>query len=87
MIYLTNDTLGQAVYFEVIERRPRRKPCGIEEHYYGSLGNGVSEVPVTLRSWRDCVEMRFGRDDIFSFVEEETVRRMLGEALRERALQ
>jgi hypothetical protein len=86
MIYLTNDTLDQAIYFEVLKREPKRKRCGIEEHYYGILGNGVSEVPVTVRNWRDCVEMIFGRDDIFSFVEEQTIRRMLGEALREMAL-
>ena len=87
MIYLTNDMLDQAVYFEVLKREPKRKAGGVEHHVYGLLGNGVSEMPVTVRSWRDCVEMVFGRGNIFSFVEESTIRRMLGEVVREMALQ
>ena len=86
MIYLTNDALDQAVYFEVLKQAPQKKACGVEHHLYGLLGNGVSEVPVTVRSWRDCVEMAFGKGDIFSFVEERTIRRMLGEVVREMAL-
>ena len=86
MIYLTNDTLDQAVYFEILKQEPRRKGCAGEHHFYGVIGNGVSEVPVTVRSWRDCVEMAFGKGDIFSFVEEHTIRRMLGEVVREMAL-
>ncbi len=86
MIYLTNDTLDQAVYFEILKREPQKKACGGERRFYGVLGNGVSEVPVTVRSWRDCVEMAFGKGDIFSFVEEQTIRRMLGELVREMAL-
>jgi hypothetical protein len=85
MIYLTNDTLDQAVYFEVIKSEPRRRQGGIEQHFYGVLGNGVSEVPVTVRSWRDCMEMVFGKGDIFRFVEERAIRRMLGEAVRDLA--
>ena len=86
MIYLTNDALDQAVYFEILKREPQKKSGGTEQRFYGLLGNGVSEVPVTVRSWRDCVEMAFGRGDIFSFVEEHTIRRMLGEVVREMAL-
>ena len=86
MIYLTNDTLDQAVYFEVLKQGPQKKARGVEHHLYGVLGNGVSEVPVTVRSWRDCVEMAFGKGDIFSFVEEHAIRRMLGEVVREMAL-
>ena len=83
MIYLTNDALDQAVYFEIFKREPQRKGRAGEHNIYGVIGNGVSEVPVTVRSWRDCVEMAFGQGDIFSFVEEHTIRRMLGEVVRE----
>jgi hypothetical protein len=86
MIYLTNDTFGQGVYFDLRKSEPRRKAGGTEQLIHGLLGNGVSEVPVTVRSWRDCVEMVFGKGDIFSFVEEQTIRRMLGEVVREMAL-
>ena len=86
MIYLTNDALDQAVYFEILKQEPRRKGCAGEHHFSGVIGNGVSEVPVTVRSWRDCVEMAFGKGDIFSFVEEHTIRRMLGAVVREMAL-
>jgi hypothetical protein len=87
MIYLTNDNLDQAVYFELIKQEPRRRQGGIEHNLYGVLGNGISEVPVTVRSWRDCLDMNFGKGDIFRFVEERAIRRMLGEAVRELALQ
>ena len=85
MIYLTNDTFDQAVYFDLRKSEPRRKGGGIELLCYGLLGNGVNEVPVTVRKWRDCVEMAFGRGELFSFVEERTIRRMLGEVVRELA--
>jgi len=87
MIYLTNDTFDQAVYFDVIKREPRRREGGIEQRLYGVLGNGVSEVAVTVRSWRDSMEMVFGKGDIFRFVDERAIRRMLGEAVRDLALQ
>lgn len=86
MIYLTNDVHDQAVYFDLRKREPQRKGNGIEERFYGLLGNGVTEVPVTVRSCRDRVEMAFGRGELFSFVEERTIRRMLGEVVREMAL-
>jgi len=85
MIYLTNDTFDQAVYFDLRKSEPRRKGGGIELLCYGLLGNGVNEVPVTVRSWRDCLEMAFGKGELFSFVEERTIRRMLGEVVRELA--
>jgi hypothetical protein len=87
MIYLTNDILDQAVYFDIIKSEPRRRSGGIEQHLRGVLGNGVSEVPVTVRSWRDGIDVVFGRGDIFRFVEEHAIRRMLGEAVREMVLQ
>ncbi len=87
MIYLTNDVCDQAVYFDLRKSAPRRKAGGIELLWYGLLGNGVSEVPVTVRQWRDCMEMAFGRGELFNFVEERTIRRMLGEVVRELALQ
>ena len=86
MIYLTNDTLDQAVYFELLESSTPRKDSGGERRYHGVLGNGTSEVPVTVRQRRDCVEMDFGRGTIFSFVEERVIRRMLAEAVREIAI-
>ena len=84
MIYLTNDELDQGVYFELRKREPLRKG-GVEERFYGVLGNGVNELPVTVKSRRDCVEMAFGKGELFSFVEERTIRRMLGEVVRELA--
>ncbi len=87
MIYLTNDTFDQAVYFDLRKSEPRRRGGGTELFCYGLLGNGVNEVPVTVRKWRDCVEMAFGRGELVSFVEERTIRRMLGEVVRELALQ
>ena len=79
MIYLTNDTLDQAVYFELRGKEPHRRRNSIEQLYFGLLGNGVHEVTVTLRSRRECVEVVFGKSELFSFVEEDTLRRMLGE--------
>ena len=87
MIYLTNDTMDQAVYFDLRKTEPRRRRGGIEHLFYGLLGNGVSEVPVTVKSRHDCTEVIFGGSGLFSFVEERAIRRMLGEALREIALQ
>ena len=49
----------------------------------GVLGNGVSEVAVTVRSWRGSMEMAFGKGDLFSFVEEKAIRRMLGTVVEE----
>jgi hypothetical protein len=79
MIYLTNDTLDQAVYFELRGKEPRKRGNAIEQLYIGLLGNGVHEVSVTLRSLRGCVEVVFGKSDLFSFVEEDALRRMLGD--------
>ncbi len=87
MIYLTNDVCDQAVYFDLRKSEPRRKSGGTEILCYGLLGNGVSEVPVTVRQWRDCMEMAFGRGELFNFVEERTIRQMLGEVVRGLALQ
>ena len=81
MIYLTNDALDQAVYFELRGREPRKRGNGSEQLYFGLLGNGVHEVAVTLRSMRGCVEVVFGRSELFSFVEEDALRRMLGEMI------
>jgi hypothetical protein len=86
MIYLTNDEFDQAVYFEVRKSEPRRRAGGTEHVLSGLLGNGVTEVPVTVRSWCDWVEVVFGREDMFRFVEERTLRRMLGAVAREMPL-
>lgn len=81
MIYLTNDALDQAVYFELRGRELRKKGTGGEQLYFGLLGNGIHEVAVTLKSLRGCVEVVFGRSDLFNFVEEDVLRRMLGEMI------
>jgi hypothetical protein len=86
MIYLTNDTLDQAVYFELRSREPHRNRNGAELVYFGLLGNGVHEVAVTLRKSRGSVQVAFGRSELFSFVEEDTLRRMLGEAVTGKTL-
>ena len=80
MIYLTNDVLDQAVYFDLRGRKPRSGNC-IEQLYFGLLGNGVHEVAVTLRSCSDFVEVVFGSSQLFSFVEEEALRKMLVEMM------
>jgi hypothetical protein len=79
MIYLTNDTLDQAVYFDLRGSEPRKRGNGVERLYFGLLGNGVHEVTVTLRRSQGEVEVVFGRSDLFSFVEEDALRRLLGE--------
>jgi hypothetical protein len=38
MIYLTNDSLDQAVYFELRGRKPRRSGNSIDQLYFGLLG-------------------------------------------------
>lgn len=86
MIYLTNDSHDQAIYFDLRKQEPRRK-AGVTEHWlYGLLGNGVAEVPVTLRQRQDWVEVNFGGSALFDFIEERTIRRMLGEMAMEMAL-
>ncbi len=77
MIYLTNDTCGQAVYFDLRKSEQRRKAGYKELQCHGLLGNGVSEIPVTVRSWRDYVEVAFGKGTLFSFVEERDIRSAL----------
>jgi hypothetical protein len=81
MIYLTNDALDQAVYFDLRGRKPRNRGNGIEQLYFGLLGNGVHEAAVTLRRSRGFVEVVFGRSQLFSFVEEEALRKMLVEMM------
>ena len=87
MIYLTNDALDQAVYFDLRKQQPHRRGGGMEHLFYGLLGNGVSEVAVTVRSWRGSLEMAFGKGDLFSFVEERAIRRMLSSVVEELVLQ
>jgi hypothetical protein len=87
MIYLTNDELDQAVYLDLRGSAPRRGRAGTENLYYGLLGNGVNEVPVTVKSRRDGTEVIFGRSELFRFVEEEAMRRMIDEIIRELPLQ
>jgi hypothetical protein len=86
MIYLTTDALDQAVYFELRSREPHRRGNLVEQVYSGLLGNGVHEVPVTVKKSRSSFEVAFGKSELFEFVEEDTLRRMLGEALKARTL-
>lgn len=83
MIYLTNDELDQAVYLDLRGTTPRHGRTGTGNLFYGLLGNGVNEVPVTVKSRRDGTEVIFGRSELFRFVEEEAIRRMIGEIVRE----
>ncbi|HEX2768680.1 MAG TPA: hypothetical protein VHN12_05310 [Geobacteraceae bacterium] len=83
MIYLTNDVMDQAVYFDLRGSAARRLRSGMENHYYGLLGNGVNETPVTIKSRREGTEIIFGRGELFRFVEEELIRRMIGEVIHE----
>jgi len=84
MIYLTNDALDQAVYFEMRGKEPGRRGNGYEQVFFGLMGNGVHEVPVTLRRGRSGIEVAFGRSDLFRFVEEDALRRMLGELAQDK---
>jgi hypothetical protein len=86
MIYLTTDSMDNGVYFDLRKREPLRRPGGTES-FYGLLGNGIAEIRVTVRAWRDSLEVVFGRGELFSFVEESDVRRSLGDVVRELALQ
>lgn len=81
MVYLTNDALDHVVYFELRGREARKKGNGREELLFGLLGNGVHEVSVTLKSVSGRVEVAFGKSELFRFVEEDAVRRMLGEMM------
>ena len=83
MIYLTNDTQEHAIYFELQRIAPRRTRVGTENRIYGLLGNGISEIDVTIRSWQDHLDMDFGSDALFEGIEEGVIRRLLGEAVRE----
>ncbi len=85
MIYLMNDACDQAVYFDLRKSEQRRKAGSTEFLCHGLLGNGVSEIPVTIRSWRDYIETTFGKGSLFSFVEERTIRQMLNKAIRDLA--
>jgi len=85
MIYLTNDAMDQAVYLDLRKSRPHQGRGGKEELVYGLLGNGVNEVPVTVKSRQDGAEVILGRGELFNFVEERVIRRMIGELFREKA--
>ena len=86
MIYLTNDALDQAVYFDLRRSEPHRSGNRLDHLYFGLLGNGVHEVTVTLRKSRGCLEISFGKSELFSFVEEHALRRMLGEVMAAKTL-
>jgi hypothetical protein len=79
MIYLTNDTLDQAVYFDLCDGKRNRRSNNAGQLYFGLLGNGVHEVAVTLLKREGGVEVLFGTSELFSFVEEDLMRRMLAE--------
>ena len=86
MIYLTNDALVQAVYFELRSSEPHRMANGVERVYIGLLGNGIHEVAVTMKKSRGGVDIAFGPSELFSFVPEDDLRRMLGEVVKGRTL-
>ncbi len=86
MIYLTNDAMDQAVYFDLRSKEPHRIGNRFEQIYNGLLGNGIHEVAVTLKQSRGGVEISFGRSELFSFIEEDLLRRMLGEAVQDKTL-
>jgi hypothetical protein len=87
MIYLTNDNLDQAVYLELHGSALRRFRSGRENHFYGLLGNGVNETAVTVKKGCDSTEIIFGRGELFRFVEERMIRRMIGEVIHEMSMQ
>lgn len=86
MIYITNDNLGQGVYLDLHQREPRKKRGEVEHCFDGLIGNGVTEVPVKVKTWQDCLEIVFGGTRLFQLVEEKTIRRILGDVVRELVL-
>lgn len=87
MIYLTNDNLDHAVYLDLHGTRSRRLRSGRENHFHGLLGNGVNETAVTVKDGCDGTEIIFGREELFRFVEERLIRRLIGEVIHEISLQ
>lgn len=87
MIYLTNDNLDQAVYLDLHGTGSRRSSSGRKKHFHGLLGNGVNETAVTVKDGCDGTEIIFGREELFRFVEERIIRRLIGEVIREISLQ
>jgi hypothetical protein len=85
MIYLTNDDMDQAVYLDLRKSGSRHGRGGKEALVYGLLGNGVNEVPVTVKSRQDGAEVILGRGELFNFVEERAIRRMIGDLFKEMA--
>ena len=85
MIYLTNDAMDQAVYLDIRGNGPRHGRSVKGDLVYGLLGNGVNEVPVVVKRRRDGAEVIFGRGELFNFVEERAIRRMIGELFKEMA--
>ncbi|QXE90726.1 hypothetical protein [Geomonas subterranea] len=86
MIYLTNDALDQAVYFEMRGKEALRTGKSFLQVYHGLLGNGVHEVEVTLKKKRGAVEVAFGDSALFCFVEEDALRRMLEGMIKEKTV-
>lgn len=86
MIYLTNDNLDQAVYLD-LHGTASRGLRSRENHFYGLLGNGVNETAVSVKKCLDCTEIVFSRGELFHFVEERMIRRMIGEVIDEMSLQ
>ena len=43
-------------------------------------------MAVTLKSGHGCVDVIFDRSELFSFVEEEAIRRMLGEMVNKQTV-
>lgn len=83
MIYLMNDALDQAVYFELRSREPHRRGNLLEQVYSGLLGNGIHEVSVILRKNRLGVDVAFGRSELFSFLDQDKLRPILGKLAAE----
>lgn len=86
MIYLTTDSMDNGVYFDLRKQEPRRRPGGTENLFYGLIGNGIDEAQVTVKAWRDSLEVVIrGGESLFRHVEEKAVRRLLGNLVRELA--
>lgn len=87
MIYLTNDDMDQGVYLDLHGSGSRRIKVGKELHLYGLLGNGVNETPVTVKKRHDGTDIIFARGELFRFVEERIIRRLIGDVIQEMSLQ
>lgn len=81
MIYLTNDIFDQGVYFDFRTQDSLRRSAGTVLSCVGLVGNGIHEVPVSLKQCQDSLEVVFARSELFTVVDEDVLRGMVEEVV------